>query len=146
MIFVCKKNWSSPSVNKCCSIKYLLHLQNAYILHTITPSYKCQVSIVSSLEFKQIKKHCNQQAFLILCQKFQGIGNPKTLELFVNPCKAAPLHRLEETRIPGVPWHKKTRPKSLHRLCVVHFPKKQGECKLQKSNENNLWGGGGNES
>ena len=50
--------------------------------------------------------------------------------------RSASLHRLEETRIPGVPWHKKTRPKSLHRRCV-HFPKNKGECKLQKSNENN---------
>ena len=62
---MCAKNRSSPSVNKCCSIKYLLlHLQNAYIAYDIRSHLPTNV-------------------------------------------RSAPLHRLEETRIPGVPWHKK---------------------------------------
>ena len=91
---MCAKNRSSPSVNKCCSIKYLLlHLQNAYIAYDIRSHLPTNV-------------------------------------------RSAPLHRLEETRIPGVPWHKKTdQNRSTGVVCISQ--KNKGECKLQKSNENN---------
>lgn len=110
-------------MNKCCSIKYLLHLQNAYILHTITPSYKCQVSIVSSLEFKQIKKTLQSASFSYFVSEISGNWKPENHGTFCESMQGCASASPGGDTHPRCSLAQKTRPKSLHRRCV-HFPKK----------------------